>query len=87
MRDSEGDLPDILDSAARSLRRQGVPDATAKAKALVADLQSDLGGNRFTIKKPFGRRNAEIRAAYNGRNGDELAARFGLAKKTVQNIA
>lgn len=80
------DLVDLVRSAAASLGRQGVPEPLATARALLADLRRDLGGNRLHIRKPFEIRNAEIRRAYNGRNAAELAARFGLAKKTIQNI-
>lgn len=82
----DDDMADLIYSAARSLHRQGVAGALDKARALVADLRRELDGPLY-IKKAFAERNAEIKAAYTGRNAGLLAARYNLSRSRIVKIA
>jgi Mor family transcriptional regulator len=83
----DDDMADLLRTAASALQRRGVPNAEELARGIVADLRKELGGQSFYVSKAYDQRNAEIKSAFNGRNADELAARHGISKSRVLQIA
>ncbi|MFW5834496.1 MAG: Mor transcription activator family protein [Pseudomonadota bacterium] len=70
-------------------RRFGMAElaASALADVICAEFRRECGGREIYIPAANRAvRNAEIRAAFNGRNHDELAARYGLGRSTIYEI-
>lgn len=76
--------------AAAVARAFGVADAKALAAALVDRLCLNLGGEAHYLPKlsrlERQRRNAAIRAAFDGRNLPELAKKHGISERRVRQI-
>lgn len=80
------DLADLQTLTVTSLARYGLADAEAITAHLLADLRRHLAGSVVYIDKGFQERNAQIRAAFNGRNADKLAAQYGLTRRRIEMI-
>lgn len=83
---SGDDLADLETLTVASLQRLGLVNAEAITAHLLADLRRHLGGGTLYIHKGFQSRNAQIRAAFNGRNTAALAAQYGLSRRHIERI-
>lgn len=86
-----GVLEEITDCLRRRL--QGEID-TERLDTLVSgianDISNQIGGKEVYINKrprsEYARRNAEIRGEFNGRNHNDLAARYGVSKRQIYRL-
>lgn len=84
----EGALGEMLDIVTATLGRRGVTDARARAAEIVIDLGTAMGG-RYLPKGDNVRRSvrdAQIWRDYNGRNVNELAARYRLSVVRIYQV-
>jgi DNA invertase Pin-like site-specific DNA recombinase len=86
MADNEDDfVASIGEMISYFMDLRGLPknDGNALAQAVTEQIRNRYQGERVTIRKKPHNIRAQVRAAYNGRNANELADHFGISRSCV----
>jgi len=85
--DAAATLVNLLTQAITHEIRMNEQDATSLAQRIADGLfRIACGENLYIPKLDRRRRNAAIRNEFNGRNGHELCARYGISKSQLYRI-
>jgi DNA invertase Pin-like site-specific DNA recombinase len=85
MADEDDFVASIGEMISYFLDLRGLPesDCNALSQAVTEQIRNQYRGERVTIRKKPPNIRAQVRAAYNGSNANDLARQFGISRSSV----